>query len=65
MSKVSPERRNQNLDFLIHPCFQEVNILFVLTFENEEDGKVPTGYYLPKVEIKDYSVSIDQKKNFD
>ena len=59
--KVSPERRNQYLDFLIDPSFQGVNRLFVLSFENEEDRKVHTGYYLPKVEIKDYNVMIDGK----
>ena len=36
--------------------FQGVNRLFVLLFENEEDGKVHTGYYIPKVEIKEYNV---------
>ena len=59
--KVSPERQNQYLDFLIDPSFQGVNRLFVLSFENEEDRKVHTGYYLPKVEIKDYNVMIDGK----
>ena len=61
--KVSPERRNQYLDFLIDPSFQGVNRLFVLSFENEEDRKVDTGSNLPKVEIKDYNVVIDGKKN--
>ena len=60
--KVSPERRNQYLDFLIDPSFQGVNRLFVLSFENEEDRKVDTGCNLPKVEIKDYNVVIDGKK---
>ena len=49
--KASPERQNQYLDFLIDPNFEGVNRLFVLSSENEEDGKVQTGYYLPKVEI--------------
>ena len=35
--KVSPERQNQYLDFLIDPHFQGVNKLFVLSFKNEED----------------------------
>ena len=30
--------------------FQGVNRLFVLSFESEDDRKVHTGYYLPKVE---------------
>ena len=52
-AKVSTEGENQFLDFLIDPSFQGVNGLFVLSFENEDDRKVHTGYYLPKVEIKD------------
>ena len=34
-------------------------------FENEGDKKVHTGYYLPKVEIKDPDVMIDGKNFFD
>ena len=40
--KVSPERRNQYLDFLIDPCFQGVIRLFVLSFENENDRAAHT-----------------------
>ena len=61
-AKVSPGRRNQYLD-LINPSFQGVNTLF-LSLEIEEDRKVHTEYYLPKVEIKDY-VMIDGKNVFD
>ena len=59
--KFSPERRNQYLNFLVDPSFQGVNRLFVSLFENEEDRKLHTGYYLPKVEIKTYNVLIDGK----
>ena len=59
--KFPPERQNQYLDFVIDPSFQGVNRLSPLSFENEEDRKVNTGYYLPKVEIKDYNVVIDGK----
>ena len=52
--KVSTERRNQYLHFLIDPNFQRVNRTFVLSFEHEEVRKVNTEYYRPKVEIKDY-----------
>ena len=38
--------------------------MFVLLFENENDRKVNTGYYYPKVEIKDYNVMIDGKNVF-
>ena len=64
-AKVSTEGLNQYLDFLIDPSFQGVNRLFVLLFENEVDRKVHTGYYLPKVEIKDYIVMIDAKNFFE
>ena len=50
--KVSPEKQNQYLDFLINPSFQGVNILFVLLLENGDDTNVHTGYYLPKIEKK-------------
>ena len=40
--KISPERQNQYLYFLIHPSFQGVNRLFVLSFENENDRIVHT-----------------------
>ena len=63
--KVSREGVSQYLDFLIDPSVQGVNTLFVLSFENECDRKVHTGYYLPKVEIKDYSVIIDGKNVMD
>ena len=63
--KVSPERQNQYLDFLIDPSFQGVNRHFVLPFENENDRTAHTGYYLPRVEINDWNVQIDSKILFD
>ena len=59
-TKVSAEWVNQYLDFLIVSGFQGVNWRFV-SFENKGDRKVHTGYYLPKVEIKDYNITIDGK----
>ena len=56
---------NHYLDYLIDPSFQGVIRLFVLSFENSADRKVCTGYYLPKVEIKDYNVMIDGQNFFD
>ena len=47
-------------DYLIDPSFQGVKRLFVLLFENSTDRKVPTKYYLPTVEIKDYNIMIDK-----
>ena len=51
--------------FLIDPSFHRVNRLFVLSFENEGNRKVHTGYYLPKLEITDSNVMIDGKNFFD
>ena len=34
-------------------------------FENEEDRKVHTWYYLPTIEIKDFNVMIDRKNFLD
>ena len=56
---------NQYLGFLTDPSFQEVNRLFVLSFENEDDRKVSIRYYHPKIEVKDYNVTIDGKNVFD
>ena len=56
---------NQYLDFLIGPNFQGVNRLCALLSENEGDRKVHIGYYLPKVEIKDYNFMIDGQNVFD
>ena len=63
--KASTEINNWYLNFLIYPSFQVVNRLFVLLFENEDDKKVHTGFYLPKVKINDYNVMIDGKNVFD
>ena len=37
----------------------------VLSFENEDNRKSHSIYYLPKVEIKDYNVMTDGKNFFD
>ena len=56
---------NQYLNHLVDPSFQGVNILFILSFENEDDRRSQSNYYLPKVEVKDYNVIIDGKTFFD
>ena len=57
--------KTNHLNHLLDPSFQEVNRLFVLSFENEDDRKSHPTYCLPKVEIKDYNVMIDGKNFFD
>ena len=58
-SSIKTFAQNRYLNYLINPSFQELNRLFVLSFENENDRKSHSTYYLPKVEIKDYNVMTD------
>ena len=59
LSRPALLAQNSNLNYLIDPSFQGVNILFVLAFENDAQTKVHSGYYLPNVEIKNYNVMIN------
>ena len=63
--KISTERQNQYLDFLIDPSFQGVNRVFVLSFEDEEQKTSYKRYYLPIVRIKSCNVVIDVQNFFD
>ena len=63
--KTTIQVQNSYLDFLIDPNFQGANRLSDLLFENDDDRKVYTGYFLPKVEIKDYNIMIDRQNVFD
>ena len=49
-SKVTVQAPNPYLNFLIAPNFQEWDRIFVISFENKEDRKLHTKYYLPTVE---------------
>ena len=42
MSQMSNQNKSNNLNYLIDPTFSDVNRLFVLSFENEDDR---TSYY--------------------
>ena len=57
--------QNKYLNYLVDPSFQGVNRSFVSSFENNKDRIMHTGYYNPKVEIKDYNIIIDGRKCFD
>ena len=59
ISQMSNQNKNNNLNYLIDPAFSNVNRLFVLSFENEDDRTSYYKYDLPNVEIKDYNVLID------
>ena len=60
--KVSTERLNQCLDFLIDPGSQGVNRFLVLSFENGAQ-RTSCKRYLPTIEIKNYVMITD--KTFD
>ena len=57
--------QNANLNRLIEPILQAVNILFVLAFENDGQRISDKRYYIPNKEIKDYNVMIDGKRFFE
>ena len=55
-SQIINQTATNNLNFLIDFTFNNVNILFVLTFPNEEDRRSFSKYFTSTVEIKDYNV---------
>ena len=57
--------QNNNLNYLIDPTFSKVSRLFVLSFDNGNDRKSFSKYYVTNVQIKDFNVLIDGKSFFD
>ena len=64
-SEMSNQTKNNNLNYLIDPTCTNLNRLFVLTFENEDDRTSFSKYYVPKFEIKDFHVLINGKPFFE
>ena len=66
---MSTEAANNNLNILIDPTFTNVNRLFVLAYEvdnNDNDNRQSfSQFYLPRVIVKDYNVIIDKLVFFD
>ena len=58
-SEMSNQTKNNNLSYLTDPTFIKVNILFFLSFENEDDIISFSKYYTSSVEIKNFNVLID------
>ena len=56
-SEIANQTKDNDLNFLIDPTFTNVNRLFVLLFENEDDRTSFSKYYVPSVEIKDFKQS--------
>ena len=65
LSKPELLAQNPNLNHLVEPSFQGVNILFVLAFENDAQRTSSKVYYLPSVEVKNYNVMINAENFFD
>ena len=62
---MTNQTENNNLNYLIDLTFTKVNRMFVLSFENENDRASFSKYYVPNVQIKDFSVLNDGKSFFD
>ena len=58
---MTNQTKTDHLNHLIDPTFIKINKLFFLSFENEEDRISFSKYYVPKVEIKDFNVLVDEK----
>ena len=66
LAKTTNQERNRYLVSLTDSSFQEVNRLFVLSFEDDDDGwEIHKQHYLPTVEIKDYNVMINGRNLFE
>ena len=65
LSKSELLAQNSSLNYLVKRSFQRVNRLFVLAFENNTQRASAKGYYLPNVEIKNYSIMINGENFFD
>ena len=64
-SKASIQTQTQYSDFLIDPSFQEVNRLFLLSFEDNVHQTSYNRHFFPTAEIKDNNVTVDEKNFFD
>ena len=63
---MTNQAKLNNFNNLINPTINKFNRLFVLSFENKDDGRISfSKYYTPKVEIKDFNVLVDGKGFFE
>ena len=49
---MTNQTQKNNVNYLIDPTFTKVNRLFVFSFENEDDRRSFSQYYVPNVQIK-------------
>ena len=64
-SQMTNQTKTNHLNYVIDTTFSKVNRLFVLSLKNEKDRTSFSKYYVPKVEIKNFNVLIDEKHFFD
>ena len=64
-SQMTAEAINNNLNILIDPTFTNVNRLFVLAYQTADDRQSFSQFYLPKVRVKDFNITIDKLAFFD
>ena len=64
-SKPELLRQDTNLNHLVEPSFQGVNRFFVSASEDDTQRTSYSGYYLPNVEIKNYTIIINGENFFD
>ena len=62
---MTNQTKNNNLNYLIDPTFSKANRLFVVSFENEDDRKSYSKYYVPNTQTKDVGVLIDGESFFE
>ena len=69
---MASQNNNNNSNYLIDPTFTNINRLFVLSFQRIEEDNIKkdyrdsfSHYYVPKFQIKDFNVLIDEKSFFD
>ena len=65
LSKTELLAQNSNLNHLVKPSFQGINRIFILAYEGDTQRTSSKGYYLPNVELKDYSIMINGENIFD
>ena len=51
---MTNQTQTNNLNYLIDPTFTKFNRFFVLSFENKDDRRFFSKYYVPNVQIKDF-----------
>ena len=63
-SEMSNQTKNTNLNYLIDPTSTNVNRLFVLSFQNENDRTSFSKCYVPKIEIKEQIMEMSKNNDY-